>query len=439
MFQSIDNNATISCNNRTLKTEYKEIFGLLVKVSQQEETMKQQSTKTISQRRGHNEGSILKTKNGSWRAWVTLGSGRRISKTLPNKSDAREWARQKLTEEERPTRSEQTFGEYIVEWFNNHSSQLKESTQCDYGILIRKYILPHLSDFLLKDLHRSVFDNFYNSLQKSKVGDTQICYIQRVVHKSLRDAVQDRLLPYNPSDGAKTPKKPKKQRVNSPLNEEQAIQLVSTALQSSIGPLIYLAIKTGMREGELFALKWEDINLESRQIHVQRNLQKVLREGKQVREFSITKTVTSDRVIMVGEQTIEVLKAQMQEVALKKVLVKNRWRENDLVFPTSIGTPMNQSNMLKQYSDVLKEANLPHIRFHDLRHIAASIMLNHGIPLLTVSSILGHAQPSTTLNMYGHQFGAMELQAACLVDDIFSKAQPSLLPADFLSLPNLKK
>jgi integrase len=203
--------------------------------------------------------------------------------------------------------------------------------------------------------------------------------------------------------------------------------------------LIYLAIKTGMREGELFALKWEDINLESRQIHVQRNLQKVLREGKQVREFSTTKTVTSDRVIMVGEQTIEVLKIQMQEIELKKVLVKNKWRENDLVFPTSIGTPMNQSNMLKQYSDVLKAANLPHIRFHDLRHIAASIMLNHGIPLLTVSSILGHAQPSTTLNMYGHQFGAMELQAACLVDDIFSKAQPSWLPADFLSLPNLKK
>jgi len=100
---------------------------------------------------------------------------------------------------------------------------------------------------------------------------------------------------------------------------------------------------------------------------------------------------------------------------------------------------MNQSNMLKKYSVIQQAANLKHIRFHDLRHIAASIMRNHGIPLLTVSYILGHSQPSTTLNMYGHQFSAMELQAACLVDDIFSKGQPSPLPAEFLSLSNLKK
>ena len=100
---------------------------------------------------------------------------------------------------------------------------------------------------------------------------------------------------------------------------------------------------------------------------------------------------------------------------------------------------MNPSNMLNKFSAIQKAANLKHIRFHDLRHIAASIMLNHGIPLLTVSYILGHSQPSTTLNMYGHQFSAMELQAACLVDDIFAKTQPSLLPAEFLSVPNLKK
>jgi len=81
----------------------------------------------------------------------------------------------------------------------------------------------------------------------------------------------------------------------------------------------------------------------------------------------------------VGEQIIEVLKRQQTEVALKKTLVGKRWKENNLVFPSSIGTAMNPSNMLKDYSEVLREANLPRIRFHDLRHIAASIMLNHGI------------------------------------------------------------
>ena len=194
-----------------------------------------------------------------------------------------------------------------------------------------------------------------------------------------------------------------------------------------------------MRQGELFALQWDDIHWETQQIHIQRNLLRILRDGKQVRDFSTPKSLSSNRKIMVGEKTLDVLRFQQREVELKKVLARNRWQENDLVFPSSTGTPLNQSNMLKQFAAVLKAANLKHIRFHDLRHIAASIMLNHGIPLLTVSDILGHSQPSTTLNMYGHQFSAMELQTACLVDDIFAGAQPCPFPARFLPAANLKK
>ncbi len=401
--------------------------------------MNQQSSKSKTKHRGHNEGSIRPTPNGTWRAWVTLKSGKRLSKTLPTKAEARDWLQQKMAETEEEHDAEQTLGKYLLKWFENHSSQLKESTRCDYQIIINKYILPGLGEVVLNTLHRSVFDSFYTNLRRVPVGDTQIRYIHRILHKALQDAVNDRILTYNPCDGAKAPKKQRLNRIHCPLNEEQSIQLVTKAMETPLGPLIYLAIKTGMRQGELFALKWEDIHWETQQIHIRRNLQRVLRDGKQVRDFSTPKTVTSNRMIVVGEKTLEVLSAQQKEVALKKVLAKNHWQENDLVFPASTGTPMNQSNMLKQFAAIQKAADLKHIRFHDLRHIAASIMLNHGIPLLTVSYILGHSQPSTTLNMYGHQFSAMELQAACLVDDIFSKAQPSPLPAEFLSVSNLKK
>lgn len=439
MFQFRQKDDTMICNNRTLKNEYREKLGLLPDVSQQEETMNQQSRKSKTRRRGHNEGSIQPTSSGTWRVWATLSSGRRVSKTLPSKTEAREWLQQKMAEAEEAPEAEQTFGKYILEWFENHSSQLKDSTKCDYEIIIHKYILPALGEVVLNTLHRSTFDSFYTNLRKVPVGDTQIRYIHRIIHKALQDAVIDRTLPYNPCDGAKAPKKQRLHRINCPLNEEQCIQLVSKAMETSLGPLIYLAIKTGMRQGELFALKWEDINWQNQQIHIRRNLQRVLHEGKQIRNFSTPKTATSNRVIVVGEKTLEVLNLQKKEVDLKKMLAKSRWQEDDLVFPSTTGTPLNQSNMLKQFAEIQKAANLKHIRFHDLRHIAASIMLNHGIPLLTVSYILGHSQPSTTLNMYGHQFSAMELQAACLVDDIFSKAQPSPLPAEFLSLSSLKK
>jgi integrase len=401
--------------------------------------MTKQSRRKKALRRGHNEGSIQETKNGTWRAWVTLSSGRRISKTHLTKTEAREWIQQKLTEEEQPPESEMTLAEYILEWFENHRSQIKESTQSDYEIIIQKYILPGLGDEVLNTLHRSIFDKYYTNLQKVPVGDTQIRYIHRIIHKALQDAVDDRILPYNPSDGAKAPKKPKAKRINCPLNEEQCDLLISAAMQKPIGPLIYLAIKTGMRQGELFALKWKDINWQNQQIHIQRNVQRILRNGKQERVFSTPKTASSNRGIVIGDKTIEVLRYQQKAVELTRMLANKRWRENDLVFPSSIGTPLSQSNTIKQFTMTLKEAGLPHIRFHDLRHIAASIMLNHGIPLLTVSYILGHAQPSTTLNMYGHQFSAMELQAACLMDDIFSKSQPSSVPAEFFSSANLNK
>ena len=306
--------------------------------------MTQQSRKSKTRHRGHNEGSIRPTPNGTWRAWVTLKSGKRISKTLPSKPEARDWLQQKMIEAEEALDAEKTLGEYILGWFENHSSQLKESTRCDYKIIIHKYILPALGEVVLNTLHRSVFDSFYTNLRRIPVGDTQIRYIHRILHKALQDAVDDRILTFNPCEGAKAPKKQRIHRVYCPLNEEQSILLMNER-NGSVNPP---GSQDRMRQGELFALKWEDILWETQQIHIQRNLQRVLREGKQVRTFSTPKTATSDRKIMVGVKTLDALRTQQKEVQLKKALAKNRWQENDLVFPSSTGTPLNQSNVLKQ-------------------------------------------------------------------------------------------
>jgi integrase len=400
--------------------------------------MARQSAKPQKSHRGHGEGSFRQTKNGTWRAWVTLPSGKRVSKTHPTKSAARSWVQEIQSGLEDSYSITQTLKHYILEWFETHATQIKGSTCDDYQKLIEKYIVPHLGGVLLEDLRRSTFDRFYLELQQSGVGSAQIRYIHRVLHKALQDAVQDRILQYNPSDRAKTPRKAKSARKPAPLSEAQTIHLVTTAMQTPIGPMIYLAIKTGMRQGELFALMWDDIDWDNRQIHVQRNLQRAVKDGKQVREFSTPKTATSCRTITVGEKTIDVLKTHHQDVVLKKALAGEKWKEMDLVFPSSVGTPMNPSNVTKQFRAVLEKANLKRIRFHDMRHIAASIMLNHGIPVMTVSNILGHSQPSTTLNMYGHHFSAINVQAAVMMDDIFEMAQPCPLPVEFQNLVSRK-
>ena len=104
-----------------------------------------------------------------------------------------------------------------------------------------------------------------------------------------------------------------------------------------------------------------------------------------------------------------------------------RWQEFDLVFPSTIGTPTNHSNLLRQsYKPNLKDAGLPKIRFHDLRHTAASLMLNHGVPVLIVSKRLGHSQPSITLDVYGHIMPSMQEEVANIMDDIIT---PIAIPA----------
>ena len=130
------------------------------------------------------------------------------------------------------------------------------------------------------------------------------------------------------------------------------------------------------------------------------------------------KTFAGTRIILLGETTLNVLKEQRQRLEEETNRLGNQWQEHDLIFPSNVGTAFSMSNVRKDFVAVLKAANLPRIRFHDLRHTAASLMLNHGIPALVVSKILGHSSPSVTLNIYAHSTVDMQSIAAGIMDKI---------------------
>ncbi len=143
--------------------------------------------------------------------------------------------------------------------------------------------------------------------------------------------------------------------------------------------------------------------------------------------FSEPKTKAGRRTIKLGNTTLHMLQKQFHNQQLDRTLAGNRWKDKDLIFTSSIGTPLNQRNISREFHEILKVAGLPSIRFHDLRHTAASLMLNHGIPVIVVSKILGHSQPSVTLNIYGHLYNEMQDEAAKLMDDLVTPLQvPSL-------------
>ncbi len=201
------------------------------------------------------------------------------------------------------------------------------------------------------------------------------------------------------------------------MDDSQVQRLIITAEATQVRnlALYQLSITTGMRQGELLGLKWQDVKWEQRTLRIQRQLKYITDDGP---VFAQLKTHSSARPLVVGTETITILKQHQKRQFSEITRVGKKWKDHDLVFPSTIGTPFNPCNLSRQYKSLLKEAGLPSIRFHDLRHTAASLMLNHGIPVLIVSKRLGHAKPSITLEIYSHLIPSMQEQVAQLMDDV---------------------
>jgi len=219
----------------------------------------------------------------------------------------------------------------------------------------------------------------------------------------------------NPAHGAALPRYQHAEM--QVLDESQVVQFLVAAHGSHYEALYYLAINTGMREGELFGLRWPDLHWNNGVLYVQRQVQTVPGKGK---VFLEPKTRAGRRPVKLGEGVLQKLRIHKEHQALQKTIASDRWKENDLIFPTRIGTPEDPGNLGKDFLRTLEKAGLPKIRFHDLRHTAASIMLNRGVPAIVVSKRLGHANPSTTLNIYAHLYMESQDEPARIMDEILT-------------------
>jgi integrase len=180
-----------------------------------------------------------------------------------------------------------------------------------------------------------------------------------------------------------------------------------------------------MRQGELIGLKWADLDWEKMTLQVKRQ---VVRYYNGSFAFSKPKSRNGNRTVMLGKQVLEVLRAQQEKVwRMRKGAGKN-WQEFDLIFPTKVGTPIQGCNLRRAFRKLLKVSGLPKIRFHDLRHTAASLMLNYGIPMLVVSRRLGHAKASITLDVYGHLVPGKQEEAAALMDELMTPISLEIAP-----------
>jgi integrase len=316
-----------------------------------------------------------------------------------------------------------TLSEYLEEWITFKKNVVRPKTAFQYQRLINKYISPTLGKIQLKDLNLRLISRFYVVLLDKGVGVYNVNYAHRVLHNALTQAVKNGLIGRNPAHGATVPK-PKRKEMQI-LNEQQVGLFLVAASQSRYKALYHLAVTTGMRFSELRGLSWSAVDWINGAITVNKQIQDVPRHGAL---SGPTKTHAGNRIIRLGETTLNELREQKKSVEAEKSMAGEHWQENDLVFPSKKGTPFSSKHLRDNFASVLEAANLPKIRFHDLRHTAASLMLNRSVPALVVSKILGHANPSVTLSIYAHATLDMQSQAVSIMDEIVTPISVQLHP-----------
>jgi len=297
-----------------------------------------------------------------------------------------------------------TVGEYITKWFNEvHKPFLKPTTARGYEVNIRLHIIPDIGHIPLTKLNRNDVMAFYNKLIGKGLSPASVKYVHNTLTKGLKEAVLSDLILKNPCNGVKMPKV--KKYKSEILNEEQLAKLLQGAAESDVYLEILLAATLGLRRGEALGVRFKDFNYTEGTVHIRQQITIIdagnAKEHRQAEwGISTLKTEESDRVLYVAPTVLRVVKEQEKQVKCDRLRLGKDYHNYDLVCCKENGEWKNPQTVLSAYHRVLENARLPSVRFHDLRHSFASIMIEKDIPLKTVSHILGHSSIIVTADVY---------------------------------------
>ena len=385
---------------------------------------------TMAKRRPSGDGMVRKREDGRWEGRIVVGHKKngdpihryvlaRTQKELTEKlHDCIEMYRDAdLTED-----SNMTLGEWLDRWINEYMIfTIRESTLDSYKAMIKNQIKPYLGDRPLSALTTQELQKFYNTVKKkgrvkpdklhgTELADSMVRGIHMMLHEALDMAVRLRLIVKNPTVGTTIPKNnyPPKQI----LNDEQLERFMQHIRQDERWyDFFYTELTTGLRRGEICGLKWEDFDEQNGKLKVRRSVAKRKGGGLNIGE---TKTETGTRTIVLPPSTAELLRK-------RKETAVSEW-----IFPIIYEPekPMHPDYAYHRLKTLLKQAELPLIRFHDLRHTFATLALENGMDVKTLSAMLGHVSAATTLDIYTHITDDMRLTAAANIDRGIGKAAP---------------
>jgi integrase len=355
-------------------------------------------------RRGNGEGTITRRKDGRWEAryYVQTANGAK-RKVLYGKTRAE--ARDKLAKALSGRidgivydDENMTLGEYLDVWLKGSVlGSVRHSTYDRDTHLVNNHIKPVLGGVKLKRLNSVHLQSFYRNRVDARLSGSTVHKMHDILRRGLAQAVKWHLVPRNAAEAA-TPPRPDPKEMQA-LSVDEARRLLESAGEDRLEALYVLAIHTGMRQGELLALSWQDVDLENAVASVRRTL---TRSGGKV-VFGKPKTKKSRRSIRLTPQAVEALRVHLKRQLQDIEILGDRYQDQGLVFTTNTGAPINPSNLRQRsFASLLKRAGLPHMRFHDLRHTCATLLLSRGVHPKLVQELLDHATIAITLDTYSH-------------------------------------
>lgn len=365
-------------------------------------------------RRGHGEGTIRHRADGRWEAMLTLPMGKRKSvygKTRKEVQDKLRAAQRDLDNGIDLAAGKQTVAQFLARWLDDVAKpRVRAKTYRSYEQLVRVHLAPGLGRHDLAKLTPAHVQRFLNAKLADGLSPTTVGHLRTVLRNALNQAVRWYLVPRNV---AALTDPPRAQRAPvRPLLADEARRLLDAATADRLGPLLQLAVTTGLRQGELFALRWDDIDLDAGHLRVRHNLQRA-KGGWSLGE---PKSTSSRRTVTLPALAIAGLRLQRTRQLEERLFAGPRWANHDFVFTTTTGTPLDGSNVNRRLHEILADAGLPRQRFHDLRHCAASLMLAGHVDLKTISDVLGHSQIGVTANLYAHLAPSLRREAANALD-----------------------